>query len=95
MLITSAMDLAEAMGWQDDNRLERAQKQGIERSIFPDLTPDQQRIVDVLQKTNDVQVNMLSHMTGLPVGKLASEMFELELKGVARSLPGAVCHLIG
>ena len=94
-LITSAMDFAESMGWQDNSLLERAQRQGIERSLFPDLTPDQQRIVDVLRKTNDVQLNILSNMTGLPVGKVSSEMFELELKGVARSLAGAVCHLIG
>ena len=39
-------------------------------------------------------MNMLSNMTGLPIGKLASLMFELEMKGVARSLPGSVCHLL-
>ena len=93
-LITSAKDFAESMGWMDDRRLERAQKEGIERQMFPDLSPDQQRIVEALQKTNDLQVNMLSNMTGLSVGKVAAEMFELEMKGVARSLPGSVCHLL-
>ena len=93
-LITSAKDFVESMGWQADKRLERAQKEGIERSMFPDLTPDQQLIVDTLQKTSDLQMNMLSNMTGLPIGKLASLMFELEMKGVARSLPGSVCHLL-
>ena len=93
-LITSAKDFAESMGWLDDRRLERAQKEGIERQMFPDLSPDQQRIVETLQKTNDLQVNMLSNMTGLSVGKVAAEMFELEMKGVARSLPGSVCHLL-
>lgn len=93
-LITSAKDFAESMGWLDDRRLERAQKEGIERQMFPDLSPDQQRIVETLQKTNDLQVNMLSNMTGLSVGKVAAEMFELEMKGVARSLPGSICHLL-
>ena len=93
-LITSAKDFAESMGWLDDRRLERAQKEGIERQMFPDLSHDQQRIVETLQKTNDLQVNMLSNMTGLSVGKVAAEMFELEMKGVARSLPGSVCHLL-
>ena len=93
-LITSTKDFAESMGWLDDRRLERAQKEGIERQMFPDLSPDQQRIVETLQKTNDLQVNMLSNMTGLSVGKVAAEMFELEMKGVARSLPGSVCHLL-
>ena len=93
-LITSAKDFAESMGWLDDRRLERAQKEGIERQMFPDLSPNQQRIVETLQKTNDLQVNMLSNMTGLSVGKVAAEMFELEMKGVARSLPGSVCHLL-
>ena len=93
-LITSAKDFAESMGWLDDRRLERAQKEGIERQMFPDLSSDQQRIVETLQKTNDLQVNMLSNMTGLSVGKVAAEMFELEMKGVARSLPGSVCHLL-
>ncbi|MFW5544221.1 MAG: DNA-processing protein DprA [Prevotella sp.] len=93
-LITSAKDFAESMGWLDDRRVERAQKEGIERQMFPDLSPNQQRIVETLQKTNDLQVNMLSNMTGLSVGKVAAEMFELEMKGVARSLPGSVCHLL-
>lgn len=93
-LITSAKDFAESMGWLDYRRLERAQKEGIERQMFPDLSSDQQRIVETLQKTNDLQVNMLSNMTGLSVGKVAAEMFELEMKGVARSLPGSVCHLL-
>ncbi len=41
-LITSAEDFVKDMRWQDDATLMRAKQQGIERSLFPELSPEEQ-----------------------------------------------------
>lgn len=93
-LITGAADFVKAMGWEDDARLAAAQKHGIERQLFPDLNADERLIADTLAKTNDLQINMLSVKTGLPISRLASMLFTLEMKGVVRTMAGATYHLV-
>ncbi len=93
-LITGAEDFLKAMDWQDEARLRQARAEGIERSLFPDLSTDEQRIVDELMKTNDLQLNILSVRTGLPIGQLTSLLFQLELKGVVKPLAGGMYHVL-
>ena len=66
-LISNAADFVNAMGWQDDAKLQTAQSQGIERQIFPDLSPEEQLIVSTLQRANDLQINMLSAQANIPI----------------------------
>ncbi len=94
-LITSAQDFVNAMRWQDDMLRQQAQQQGIERQLFPELTPDEQRIVDMLQKQNDQQLNMLSVKGNIPIGQLTALLFTLEMKGVVRQQAGGTYHLLG
>ncbi len=93
-LITSAQDFVNAMGWENDAKLREAKKQGIERQLFPDLSADEQHIVDILTTTNDLQINLLSAKSGFAIGKVSSLMFTLEMKGIVKSMAGGVCHLI-
>lgn len=93
-LITSAADFVKAMGWEADAQLAEAHKRGIERQLFPDLTDDERLIVEALRKHNDLQINLLSVQTGLPMSRLSSMLFTLEMKGVVRTLAGATYHLL-
>ncbi len=93
-LITSAEDLVNALGWQDDAKLRQAQTAGIERSLFPQLSEDEQMIVDLLLKTNDLQINIISVKTGMPIGNVTALLFQLEIKGVVKPLAGGMYHLI-
>ena len=93
-LITSADDLVKAMLWQDDAQMEQARRQGIERTLFPELTADEQAVADMLGKDNDQQINTLAARTGMAVGRLTAVMFSLEMKGVVRLAAGGVYHLI-
>lgn len=94
MLITSASDFVKDMGWQDDAKLMRAKQQGIERSLFPDLSPEEQSIVDVLSRNNDLQINMISVQSGIDISRLATLLFTLEMKGILRTLAGGMYHLL-
>jgi DNA processing protein len=93
-LITSADDLVKAMGWASDALLKRAQTDGIERNLFPDLSPEEQSIVDLLQKTNDLQLNIISVKTNLPISQASALLFQLEMKGVLKPLAGGMYHLL-
>ena len=94
MLLTSAEDFVKTMGWEDDALRIEAQKKGIERQLFPDLSPEQQRIVDVLTKSNDLQLNQLSVKTGIPIGDITSILFQMEMMGVVKPMAGRNYHLL-
>ena len=94
-LITSAQDFVEAMGWITDTQLNEARQKGIERQLFPSLSPEEMQIVGALQKQNDQQINMLSVTSNLPVARLTAILFEMELKGVVKVLAGGTYHLLG
>ena len=93
-LITCAEDFVKAMGWQDEVLRQQAKVEGIERTLFPDLLPEESSIVGLLQQTNDLQLNILSVKTGIPIGQLTALLFQLEMKGVVKPLAGGMYHLL-
>ena len=93
-LITCAEDFVNDMGWQDDATLMRAKQQGIERSLFPTLSAEEQAVVNVLSRNNDLQVNVLSVQANIAIGRLTAILFQLEMKGVIKTLAGGMYHLL-
>lgn len=93
-LISNAQDFVKAMGWMDESLRQRANADGIERNLFPELTPEEQQVVDLLQQTNDLQLNIISVKTNIPIGQLTALLFSLEMKGVIKPLAGGTYHLL-
>lgn len=93
-LISNANDFVVAMGWQDEALRKQAMADGIERNFFPDLSPEEQKVVSLLQHTNNLQLNILSVKTGIPIGQLTALLFQLEMKGVVKPLAGGTYHLL-
>ena len=93
-LITSAEDFVKDMRWQDDAKLMKAKRQGIERTLFPDLSAEEQAIVNVLEKNNDLQINLISIQSGIEIGRLTAHLFSLEMKGIVKTLAGGMYHLL-
>ncbi len=93
-LLTSAEEFVKDMGWSDDAKLMAAKRKGIERSMFPVLSAEEQAIVDVLDKTNDLQINILSVKSNIGIGQLTALLFSLEMKGMIKTLAGGMYHLI-
>ena len=89
-LITSAQDFLESMGWLSIAK----RPQSVERQLFPNLTPEEQQIVALLQQNNDLQLNIISVKTNIPIGQLTALLFSLEMKGVVRPLAGGTYHLL-
>lgn len=94
MLVSCVEDFVKSMGWMDDSALSEAKKRGIERQIFPDLTDDERKIVDILSETNNLQINILTVKSAIPINRLTSLLFSLEMKGVIKTMAGGCYHLI-
>ena len=93
-LISNATDFVKAMGWREETQRQQALADGIERDLFVDLSPEEATVVGLLQQTNDLQLNILSVKSGIPIGQLTALLFQLEMKGVVRPLAGGMYHLI-
>ena len=93
-LITCAEDFVKAMGWQYDAVRKQALADGIERQLFPELSPEEQKIVSLLQQTNDLQLNIISVKTGIAIHQITAMLFQLEMKGVVKPLAGGMYHLL-
>ena len=90
----SAEDFVLSMGWENDKILEEAKSRGIELSLFPELTDEQQAIANTLEKFGDLQLNILMIKTGFTIGKLNQLLFEMEMNGIVRPMAGGNYHLI-
>ena len=89
-LITSAADFIESMRWKTIQK----KSEIVERQLFPDLTPQEQQVVSLLLQTNDLQLNIISVKTNIPIGQLTALLFSLEMKGIIRPLAGGTYHLL-
>lgn len=92
-MLTSAEEFVKAMRWECESVRTEAMARGIERQLFPNLTAEQQAIVDVLTKTDDLQINIIATKTNMPIHKVAALLFEMEMMGIVKPLAGGTYHL--
>lgn len=79
-MITSANDLRELMGWQ--------KKSAVQRQLFLNLSPDEQKVVDVLKTKDSVHADELLYLTEMTSSQLASTLLMLEMQELVKALPG-------
>ncbi|MEM8527599.1 MAG: DNA-processing protein DprA [Bacteroidota bacterium] len=80
-LLQNASDIAEALNWD-------VQSQNQQRSLFVELTSQEQSIVDALKGKEHLGLDSLSYATKMATSQLAGILLDLEFRGVIRSLPG-------
>jgi len=83
-LITCADDLLSAMRWQT----EVSDKQPTQLSLFPDLTDDEQQVVDLLRDRGEMHINDLTTTLQIPIYRLMSTLVELDCRNIVITLPG-------
>lgn len=91
-LLLSAEDLVKAMNWAPAK--ESAKPEAVQRSLFLQLSEEEDRIVRILTRLGDLHINTLVVETDIPVNRLSGLLFELELKGVIKAMVGGVYHLL-
>ena len=93
-LIGSAEDFIQSMGWESEVKRKEQLGKGIQQQIFLDLSEDEQKIVNCLQKVDNKQINIISVETGISIGLLSSLLFNLEMKGVVKMMNGGMYRLL-
>ena len=91
-LLLSAEDFVQAMGWNMQTTL--SEKVSVQRSLFIELSEEEQKIVSILEKLGNLQINSLVVEADIPVNKMTAILFELEMKGVIRVLAGGMYQLL-
>lgn len=91
-LLLSAKDFVQAMGWNAPATTSK--KANIQRSLFLDLSDEEQKIVTLLERLGNLQINSLVVEADIPVHKINAILFELEMKGVVRVLAGGMYQLL-
>ncbi len=82
-LITGADDLIESMRWID-----KTVTKGKTLELFPELSEEEQRIVDVIRDMGDVHINTLTEKLGIPVYKIMSTLVDLDCRRIILAKPG-------
>ena len=91
-LLLSAEDFVQAIGW--NMPVTPSEKVNVQRSLFLELSDEEQKIVTILEKQGNLQINSLVVEADIPVHKLNAILFELEMKGVVRVLAGGMYQLL-
>lgn len=91
-LIQSAKDLVKAMRW--DNNESAKKPENTQRLLFPDLTEEEEKIVTLLSNDENIHINTLATSTNIPIHRIHSLLFELEMKGMLRVLAGNLYRLL-
>ena len=91
-LVQSAGEFVKMMGWTDMEPPVKAE--GIQRSLFPELTEEEEAVVRILVRQGDLHINTLVVEADIPVNRMSALLFELEMKGVVKTLVGGVYHLL-
>lgn len=82
-MITNADDLLELMNWKKD-----ANKKPIQQQLFLNLSPEEQKIIDLLQQKDVTHTDELLQFSGFTYPQLAAVLLQLELQGLIKTLPG-------
>ena len=83
-LINSGKEVMKNLGWE---ALEPKERQ-IQKALFVDFTPNEQRIVEVIMDSKPHSIDEISLNSKLSISKTAALLLALEFKGVVKALPG-------
>ncbi|WP_294964727.1 DNA-processing protein DprA [uncultured Flavobacterium sp.] len=88
-VLTSAADLLYMLNWDIKEKSKSIQKQ-----LFVELNPDEQKIYDFLQTNGKELLDTIAIECEIPIFKLSGVLIGMELKGVIRPLPGKLFESI-
>ncbi|MEI6456185.1 MAG: DNA-processing protein DprA [bacterium] len=89
-LIQEPEDIEFMMGWrQDENISPRRQPK-----LFIELTPEEEKIVALLNEKGSLSIDDISLQTEISVSKTSSSLLNLEFEGKVKCLPGRIYTLL-
>lgn len=93
-LLSSVADFVADMGWHSQEKLSQMRRQGIQTELFPQLSPEEQAVADFLRGSDGRQINDIAQGLSMPVQQVSGLIFQMEMSGLIKRLPGSVYSLI-
>lgn len=87
-LITSAADFIASLNW--NSKPESAKSKVIQTELFFPENNQLARIARIIHEKKEVHINQLAIITEIPVHQLTTLLFELEMEGIIKILPGNI-----
>jgi len=84
-----AQDLEFYLGWEMDGSNQKTKKT-IQPQLLFDLSPEEEKIAEVLKSQEKIHIETLCIQTEMPVSKVVTVLFDLEMRGAVRTYPGKV-----
>jgi len=89
-LIENADDLIAAMRWQPREQNHEGYQTTLDQ-LFIELAPEEQALMDILHQNEDgIHVNSLVTETKMPYAATSALLFQMEIRGLVKSLPGGI-----
>lgn len=88
-VLSSAADLVYILNWDMEKKTKTIQK-----SLFVDLEPDEQKVYDFLLMNGKELLDVIALRCDFPIFKISGMLLNMELKGVIRPLPGKLFESI-
>lgn len=92
-LITSANDLISALCWDTSTRTATPPQQTELFFSEQEQPTGQNPILDIIRKEKEIHINQLALAMDMPVHQLSTLLFELEINGKIKAMPGNVYKL--
>ncbi len=89
-LVETAEDILWEMGWHKETE---EKNKAVQKSLFPNISAEEQEVIDILSGTESLHLNMLAIELNKPVSKLSALLFDMEMKGIVRCMPGGMFRL--
>lgn len=89
-IITSALDLTEMLNWN----LTTSKEVVVQKQMFVELEENEQLIYDFLISNGKELLDVISLKCSFPIYKTTTILFNLEMKGVVKPLPGKLFEAV-
>lgn len=89
-ILTSANDLVEMLNWKLKNESHKV----VQKQLFIELDETEQLVYDFLMDEGKELLDIISLNCELPIHKTATILFNLEMKGVVKPLPGKLFEAV-
>lgn len=89
-ILTSAQDLVEMLNWNVETKTPKP----IQKQLFVELNETEQIIYDFLFENGKELLDIIAMSCDLPIHKTTTILFNLEMKGVVKPLPGKLFEAI-
>lgn len=81
-MVRDASDIIEAMQWPVKS------DRPVQPTLFPEVTADEQRVIDILRQEGEAHVTALTSRLAMPPHRVTALLIEMEFKGLLLAFPG-------